>query len=157
MYVCIFPVKDWFLSGPYSIFPHVAFSQCGIVRSRLVSTATELWTPKMSALQGREGRGLHFLAQLPPHGRGLCCSHYSTTAPLSLWRVKAFHFVLLFAFQLIYSQNLTLGRATRLDGSLMLRSFLFFQALCSERCCPGVCFLKIISVNRIALAYMQNL
>jgi len=31
---------------------------------------------------------------------------------------------------------------TGLDGSLVLRSFLFFQALCSEGRCSVVCFLE---------------
>lgn len=54
-----FLFKNSFLTGLYndSGFPHVAFSQCGFVKSSLVATATELLIAKMSLPEGgKRGR-----------------------------------------------------------------------------------------------------
>lgn len=54
--VFLFLVKDEFLSGPYSAFPHVAGSQCGFVRA-VWFPGNGAVTPKMSVLKVGRGGG----------------------------------------------------------------------------------------------------
>lgn len=103
-----------------SSFPHVAFSQCGFVKSSLVATATELLTLKMSLLEGREKGGWASLAQLCLCSRSPSCSHVTVQGPHCLWGVKAFY---ISSFSFLSDQFTVtlwhLGRVGRLGAYLI--------------------------------------